>query len=190
MNFDAKYYERFYVDPQTRATSVAEQRRQARFIAAFTRHLGVPVTRIADIGCGIGTIVQQLGKDFPRAQCRGVEWSQYLCETYGWTHGSVVDFQDDPFDLVVCNDVLGYLNARDCNRAIHNLAKLCQGALYLSVLTTEDLDICDVDHTDMQQKTRTHTWYRKRLDKHFVNVGGGLFLRKPLQVNVWQLEHI
>lgn len=190
MNFDAEYYHRYYVDPQTRATSAAEQQRQARFIAAFVRHLDLPVSRIADIGCGLGTVLKQLGKTFPRAQCTGVEWSRYLCETYGWTQGSVVDFHAQAFDLVICNDVLGYLSASECNKAIINLAKLCQGALYLSVLTTEDLDICDTDHTDMQQKTRSHSWYRQRLDKHFVNVGGGLFLRKPLHVPIWQLEHV
>ncbi len=153
-------------------------------------HLGVEVNRIADIGCGLGTVLKQLGKAFPSAQLTGVEFSEHLVKTHGWKSGSVVNYVDDPFDLVVCNDVLGYLSARECNLALQNLAKLTRTALYLSVLTEEDMDICDQEHTDMRQMTRPHKWYRQRLEKHFVNVGGGLFLRKPLDIPLWRLERL
>ena len=190
MQFDASYYQRFYLDPATRATSAAEQRRQARFIAAFVHHLGLPVKRIADIGCGLGTVLNELGKLFPKATLTGVEYSSYLCQTYGWTQASVVNFDAPPFDLLVCNDVLGYLNHSDCDAAIKNLAHLCSGALYLSVLTKEDKQIIDEQHTDMSQHTRAYQWYKKRLDRYFVTVGGGLFLRKPCVVPLWRLEHV
>ena len=190
MHFDANYYQRFYLDPATRATTPAEQRRQARFIGAFVRHLGLPVERIADIGCGLGTVLTELGKLFPKAKLTGVEYSDYLCQTYGWTQASVVDFKAPPFDLLVCNDVLGYLNDSDCSNAITNLAHLSSGALYLSVLTTEDQQIIDEQHTDMTQQKRTFRWYKKRLDRYFVTVGGGLFLRKPCPVPLWRLEHL
>ena len=127
---------------------------------------------------------------FPIATATGVDVSEYLCETYGWEQGSVVNFKCSPHDLVICSDVLGNLSDVECNKAIKNLAKLCSSALYLSVLTEEDLDICDKQHTDMRQHARAYIWYRERLDKHFVGVGGGLFLRKPLQVGVWRLERL
>lgn len=186
--FDQQYYERFYADVQTRAVSPIEQQRQADFISAYLRYLDVPVTRILDIGCGLGVLLAQLSQHFPGAQTIGVEYSDYLCAEYGWQRGSVVDFQDQHSDLVICNDVLGYLDKKDCRSALQNLATLTRHALYISVLTEEDMDICDTEHTDMQQNLRSHKWYKKHLAKHFVAVGGGLFLKKPLEFAVWQVE--
>ncbi len=186
--FDAAYYERHYEDQSTRAVSPEEQRQQARFIAAYLRYLVVEVETILDIGCGIGTLLGALGREFPDAVTRGVEYSTYLCERFGWDEGSAVDYRAEPCDLVVCSDVLGYLNRRDCDRAIRNLARLTETALYVNVLTDEDLEICDKEFTDMSQHVRPVAWYRARLDRHFQAVGGGLFLKKPVRHTVWHIE--
>jgi SAM-dependent methyltransferase len=186
--FDAAYYERFYGDPRTRAAGPPEQRRRARFIAAYLRYLEIPVERILDVGCGLGTMLEQLQRAFPKATCTGVEYSDYLCERHGWIRGSVVDYRDAPHDLVVCNDVLAYLDKRSCGRALTNLARLTACALYLGVLTDEDRALCDPERTDMAQRSRPAAWYRARLARHFVSVGGGLFLKKPLAAAVWALE--
>ena len=186
--FDADYYQRFYVDPETRAASPVEQRRLAGFIASYLKYLQLPVTRALDLGCGLGTLLREIGKQFPEAQCVGVELSPYLCETYDWQHGSVIDYADTPHDLVICSDVLGYLNKQECAAAIKNLARLCDGALYLAVITTEDLEICDPEHTDMDQQARPYRWYAQQLAPHFTAIGGGLFLRKPLAVPLWRME--
>lgn len=186
--FDADYYQRFYLNPETRAASPAEQQHQALFIASYLKYLQLPVARILDVGCGLGALLEHVGRQFPQAECVGVELSPYLCKSFGWRKGSVVDYRDDPFDLVICSDVLGYLNKRDCAKALKNLANLCEGALYLSVITAEDLEICDPQHTDMQQQARPHHWYQQRLQANFTAMGGGLFLRKPLPVPVWRME--
>ena len=188
MAFDRDYYERYYFDEATRAVSADEQARQGAFIAAYLRYLEIPVTHILDVGCGLGRLLHALAEEFPGAVTKGIEYSDYLCEEYGWDQASVVDYEDAPYDLVICSDVLGYLDKRDCRRAIGNLAKLTTSALYLTVMTLDDLDICDEEHTDMNQKLRPHEWYAKHLDRHFASVGGGLFLRKPLKVPVWRLE--
>ncbi|MEM7077365.1 MAG: class I SAM-dependent methyltransferase [Pseudomonadota bacterium] len=188
LNFDAAYYQRFYADQASSAVSSGEQRIQADFVAAYLRYLSIEVDSILDVGCGLGVMLAQLQAAFPRARAQGVEFSAYLCQARGWRQGSVVDYKDEPYDLVVCHDVLGYLSAREATRAIKNLARLTRSALYLSVLTEEDLEICDTERTDMQQAVRPVDWYKSRLEKHFVAVGGGLFLRKPLQHPVWALE--
>lgn len=188
MKFDAAYYDRFYRDPETRATNPQEQALLAQFIASYLRYLAIPVSHILDIGCGLGALLGTMQEAFPAAKCTGVEVSDYLCETYGWTQGSAVNYRSEPQDLVICSDVLGYLGDAACSKAINNLARLTGSALYLSVLTREDMAICDTQHTDMSQRVRPYAWYRQRLDKHFVGGGGGLFLRKPLAVPVWRLE--
>jgi SAM-dependent methyltransferase len=188
--FDKAYYDRFYRNPATRAISPQGARRQAEFIAAYLRYLNVPVKRILDLGCGVGTVLRALGKAFPSARLTGVDVSEYLCGRYGWEQGSVVDFAAPPADLVICNDVLGYLGDRDCERALANIANLTEHVAFLGILTREDLLICDRERTDPQQQTRTSAWYRKRLAPHFVSVGGGLYLKKPLAVPVWTLDRL
>lgn len=187
--FDKPYYDRFYRHPATRAVTPAQSRRQAAFIAGYLKYLELPVRRILDIGCGVGTTLRALGRAFPGASIQGVEVSHYLCRRYGWTRGSVVDYQSaPPFDLVVCNDVLAYLDDEQCGHAIVNLARLCRGALCLGILTADDRALFDPARTDPGQQLRPAAWYRRRLNRHFVNVGGGLYLKRPLEVVVWSLD--
>lgn len=187
-DFDQAYYKRYYEDEATQAVSPEEQQNLAAFVAAYLRYLGVPVNSILDVGCGIGQILQALHAEFPEAEIHGVETSAYLCARYGWEQGEVQNYRSEPHDLVICNDVLGYLSKKDARKAVKNLAGLTESALYLSVLTDEDMDICDTNLTDLNQKVRPIAWYRALLSKHFVAVGGGLFLKKPLAYPVWQME--
>jgi SAM-dependent methyltransferase len=187
--FDKAYYDRYYRDSRTRVTTPAATRRQAAFIAAYLSHLELSPCSIMDLGCGTGTLLRALGKHFPRARLAGVEVSDYLCARHGWRQGSVVDFQtEDPFDLVICNDVLAYLGDADCNRALRNLVSLASTALFLGVLTEEDLALCDRSRTDPSQQARPAVWYRRRLNTNWINVGGGLYLKRPPSVTIWTLD--
>lgn len=188
-NFDKAYYDRYYRDVRTRVTSPAAARRQADFIAAYLSYLGLSPRSIADLGCGTGTLLRALGKHFPAARTTGVELSRYACRQHGWLQGSVVDFQAErPFDLVICNDVLAYLDDSDCNKALRNLASLTSAALCLGVLTAEDLALCDLSRTDPDQHARPAAWYRRRLSRSWINAGGGLYLKRPATVTVWTLD--
>jgi len=189
--FDKAYYDRFYRNPETRAANPATSRRQAAFLAAYLRHLDIPVRRILDIGCGTGATLRALGKEYPKAVTQGVEISKYLCKRYGWQQGSVIDYQADlPFDLVVCHDVLTCMDQTDCARAIANLAQLSRAAVCLGILTADDADVYDPNRTDPDQYLRPATWYRSRLGRHFVNVGGGLYLKRPPDVAIWTMERL
>ena len=118
--FDRDYYRRFYYDSRTAVTSRAEMRARARLIGAYADHIGLPVRRMLDAGCGIGLLRAPLLRAFPKARYTGLEYSEYLCRRYGWTQGSLADFTADPFDLVVCYDVMQYLDDRTAARAIVN----------------------------------------------------------------------
>lgn len=188
--FDRAYYQRYYRNPLTRAVSPREFARMAEFIAAYLRYLDINVRRIADLGCGMGYLLRALARRFARARLVGVEQSEYLCNRYHWERGSVTSYATrTPFDLVVCNDVLQYLDDRDAGRAIANLAELSRGALYLGVLTDEDwAENCDRSRTDPDVVLRKAGWYRRRLHRHFVEVGGGVFLKRELDLPYWELE--
>ena len=190
--FDEAYYQRFYGDPRTRATSPWEARRCAAFVCNYLKYLELPVSRVLDIGCGLGLLLKAVQTEFPRAKAIGVEYSAHLCERHGWINGSVVDYQAlGQFDLVICHDVIQYLSDADTRLAIDNIASLCRGALYLGVLTQEDWDYkCDRSRTDAEVYLRTTRWYRKALAGQFTNLGGGLFLRRPEPVTLWSLESL
>ncbi|MCY4495706.1 MAG: hypothetical protein OXC14_00285, partial [Rhodospirillaceae bacterium] len=77
----------------------------------------------------------------------------------------------------------------DAGAAIANLATLCRGALYFGALTREDWEEnCDRFRTDGEVSLRSARWYRRRLQRDFTPIGGGLFLRKPVAVTLWSLE--
>lgn len=188
--FDASYFRKYYFTPATRVTSAAEMRHRAQLIAAILLHAGVPVRSILDMGCGIGLLRKPFARLFPRARYVGVESSDYLCSRYGWVKGSATDFAPRAAsDLVICYDVLQYLNDRDAARAIVNLAKLTRSALYVSALTREDWrDNCDRSRTDRDVHLRPGAWYRQRLERGFNYLGLGVWLRKGVTAILWDME--
>ena len=187
--FDKAYYDRYYRNPRTRASSPAAAKRQAAFVSAYLRYVELTPRSILDIGCGTGALLKALQKEFPRAIVHGLEVSEYLCKRYGWERGSVVDYQgESTIDLVICNDVLPYLDDAACSTALQRIGALCAKAALLGILTTEDQPRCDPARTDPKQWSRPARWYRHRLGRNFVNIGGGMYLKKPVSVTVWELD--
>jgi SAM-dependent methyltransferase len=190
MPFDRDYYRRFYYDPRTAVTTKGEMRARAHLIAAFTEHTGLPVRRILDAGCGTGMLRTPLLRRLPAARYTGLETSEYLCERYGWEHGELEQYRSTaPFDLVICYDVLQYLDAGRAARAIANFGRLCRGVLYFSALTKLDWEHnCDTDRTDSNVHLRTGRWYRKHLRQDFSEAGAGFWLRKGAPLTLWEME--
>ena len=58
--FDRAYYQRYYFDPHTAVASRSEMRARARLIAALVAHVGLPVRRILEAGCGTGMLRTEL----------------------------------------------------------------------------------------------------------------------------------
>lgn len=188
--FDRKYYERYYFDPRTAVCSPHEARARARLIGGFVDLVGLPVGRILDAGCGIGRLKAPLLRQLPDAAYVGLDVSEYLCRRYGWERGSIVDYRSPvPFDLLICYDVLQYLDDRLAARALRNIATLCRGALYFSALTEVDWrNNCDRRRTDPNVNMRGAEWYRTRLHRAFREIGAGLWLRRGAPIVVWELE--
>jgi len=188
--FDRDYYRRYYFDPRTAVISRAEMRARARLIAAYVTHIGLPVRRILDAGCGTGALRGTLLRHLPRSTYVGLETSEYLCERYGWERGLIEAYRTKlPFDLVICYDVLQYLDEKNAGAAIANLARLCRGVLYCTVLTRADwLHNCDRKRTDANVHLRSGAWYRARLRRGFREIGAGLWLQRAVPLAIWELE--
>jgi predicted TPR repeat methyltransferase len=188
--FGPAYFRKFYGSPATRVVTPAEMRVRARLIAAVLAQASIPVRSILDAGCGIGLLRKPFAQVLPRARYRGLESSEYLCGRYGWTRGSVVDHVPaKPADLVICYDVLQYLDDVNAAKALANLANLSRAALYISALTREDWrDNCDRTRTDRAVHLRPGDWYRRRLKRNFRYLGLGVWLRKDVTAILWDME--
>ena len=190
MKFDAGFYRRYYCDPETRVASREDALRLGRFICAFTSYLGFSVRRVLDAGCGLGHMRKAVREYFPRARYVGLDPSEFLARRHGWVRTSIAEYAPrSPFDLVICHDVLQYLPDREAARALANLSRLCQGALYFSVLTAEDWRRnADRGRTDSGVFLRPAAWYRSRLARHFRPLGTGMLARRGFTPLLWELE--
>lgn len=188
--FTADFYQRFYIDPRTRVTTRSEMSRRAAMVAALLKQLQLPVRRILDAGCGLGWMRGGLLRAFPRATYVGLEISEHLCRRHGWTQASLASYRSrSRFDLVICHDVMQYLSDRDAARAIHNLGRLCRGALYFHAPTLEDWRRnADRSCSDGAIHLRQTHWYRSRLARNFRHAGFGVHLRRGVPSRQWELE--
>jgi len=188
--FNAEYFRRFYYDRRTRVVTREEMQTKAELIAAILRDAQHPVRSILDAGCGTGMLKPAFAHVLKGARYVGLDASEYLCRRYGWVQGSVADYKPaKPFDLVVCYDVLQYLDDRAAARAMANLGRLSRVALYFSALTIEDWRRnCDRSKTDRSVTMRPAAWYRARLRRNFYFLGLGVWIRKAEQTVWWELE--
>lgn len=188
--FDKAYYDRFYVRRSTRVAEPAYFTHIARFIKAYCDLIEADVRSVLDLGSGIGTLQKPLAESFPQASYTGVDISPYVCAKFGWEQAAVDEYRGDPADLVVCHDVLQYLDAGAAKAAIRNLAEHCNEVLYFGVLTQEDWELnCDQSRTDSAVYLRDTSWYRSRLSRYFRNLGGGLYLNRASGIAVYALDH-
>jgi predicted TPR repeat methyltransferase len=189
--FDEAYYQRYYFDKKTSVVDPAHVERLGSFVCSYLKYLRVPVKRVLDVGCGVGLWREALGTHFPYASFHGVEYSEYLCGRFGWERGSVVDYRSkEPFDLVICQGVLPYLNPSDLQRALHNLGQLSCGALYVEAVAQEDYERDTIDETLTDPRLFRHPaqTYRRGLSQGFTELGGGLWLSRKAEVPLFALE--
>lgn len=185
----------FTLTKKTSVVDPAHVARLAAFVCSYLQYVRVPVRRVLDVGCGIGLWRDAIAQQFPAASYQGVEYSAYLCERYGWARGSVTDWQPvdgQPFDLVICQGVLPYLNPADLKRALANLGSLSRGGLYIEAVAKEDYDRDIIDDTLTDPRLFRHRAdvYRRGLKPRFTELGGGVWLSNRCDVPLFALESV
>jgi SAM-dependent methyltransferase len=190
-SFDRAFFQRYYHAPRTAVASTDDVLKRARFVTSYLAHLQLDIHRVLDAGCGTGLWKRALRRIDRDIEYVGIDPSEYLCKRYGWTQAGIDTFASRrKFDLVVCQDVLQYVDDAAVTRSFEAIARVCKGALYFDVPTRDDIDdeLLDMKRTDRAIRIRSAAWYRKRLAKDFVNVGGGVFLRRGARAVALALE--
>ncbi|MFZ9628609.1 MAG: class I SAM-dependent methyltransferase [Ilumatobacteraceae bacterium] len=185
--FDAAYYRRFYGRGGVHdAERIAHLATGVHEMAAWW---GIPIRSVLDVGAGTGMWRDWYHVTHPTVRVASIDVSDYACATWGHQRRDIAQWRPGrPFDLVVCHGVLHYIDNAHVEQAIVNLAAATRHVLYLELPTTADLrDIVDPDRTDLQAHRRTGTWYRRRLEVYFRQIGAGLWVPRG-GVPMFELE--
>jgi SAM-dependent methyltransferase len=162
--YDKDYFDAWYRGPGQAVGSAAALRRNVALAVAVTESvLARPLRSVLDVGCGEGRWQPVLRKLRPNATYLGIDSSEYAVERYGRRRnlrlGSFEELElhvfDQPFDLVVCSDVLHYLTPEQIRQGLPRLVDLTGGAALLEVFTSAD----EIEGDDLQFFRRAPAWY-------------------------------
>lgn len=181
-----KPYGRAYFDRWYRGSEAppgltgALTRNVALAVAAAESVLDRPVETVLDVGCGEGRWQPVLHRLRPEAAYLGIDPSGYAVERFGeernLREGAFDELHlhtfDDPFDLVVCSDVMHYLTGETILRGLDTLVDLVGGVALLEVFTADD----PVEGDREGFHLRPPEWYRRA----FISAG-----LRPLGLQLW-----
>ena len=188
--FDQAYYDRFYLSPKTRVTSPEQHAHLARFVFEFAKYNGIEIQSVLDVGAGIGLWKRWIAKNAKKVKYIGTEVSKVMCKEHGFLNRDIARWRDRAeHDLIICQGVLQYLPDPDVAPAVANLAAMSRGLLYAEITTRVDLrERTDEERTDSNIFIRNGSYYKGILQKHFVQVGCGLWWKRELPPPFFELE--
>lgn len=145
--YDREYFNRWYRDPTDRVATRDSLERKVRLAVSIAEFvLGRPIRTVLDIGCGEAAwfpVLRRLRRD---VRYIGVESSDYALERFGNARnirrGTLEDLGElrlpRGIDLVVCADVLQYVDTRGVERGLKAIRRLLGGVAYIESFTTSD----------------------------------------------------
>jgi SAM-dependent methyltransferase len=163
--YDEAYFDRWYRGEGAPKGDDELARQVALAVAVTESILNRPLERVLDVGCGEGRWQPALGGVRPDATYLGLDPSPYAVGRFGEARnlltGSLEDLSafafDEPFDLVVCADVLHYVDKATVLGSMDALSDLVGGVALLEVFTEEDA--AEGDREDF--RARPASWYRR-----------------------------
>ena len=175
--YDQAYFDRWYRGPDPPVGDATDLARAVTLaVAAAESILARRVKSVLDIGCGEGRWQPVLMEIRPDAAYLGIDTSEYAVQRFGDSrnirHGRFGELAyhvfDEPFDVVVCSDVLHYLTDEEILQGIDSLAERTGGVAVIDIFTVED----DPEGDRVDFHLRPATWYRTILrDAGLVPIG-------------------
>ncbi len=195
--YDHAYFERWYRGPVAKGSEIGGPARLARKVALAVAtaeyHLERPIRSVLDIGCGEGAWRAPLLKLRPKVSYLGFDNSDYAIARFGprrqLHHARFGDFDClrpcAPVDLLICSDVLHYLDTRELDRGLNGIGELCGGVAFLETFTRED----GIDGDTHGFKRRPAAFYRQRFAALGLSpLGSHLWLAPGLRDGLAALE--
>lgn len=193
--YDDAYFQHWYRDAREAGIGGTARlaRKVALAVATAEYHLERPIRSVIDIGCGEGAWRASLLKLRPRVRYVGFDASTYAIERHGRRRNLHLarfgEFEHlrpcAPADLLVCSDVLHYLETRELDRGLPGVAALCGGVAFLETFTREDA----VDGDTQGFKQRPARFYRERFAAMgLAPLGSHLYLAPTLLEGLVALE--
>lgn len=145
--YDRSYFDRWYRDPRDRVTTREGLARKVRMVIGVTEYLlGRTIRTVLDVGCGEAPwypVLRRLRRD---VRYIGVDPSEYTVARFGHSRhvrrGTIADLDamrlPRKLDLIVCADVLQYVDAPDVARGLRSIRRLLGGVAYIETFTTDD----------------------------------------------------
>ena len=175
--YDQAYFDRWYRGPDPPVGDASDlARARTRAVAAAESVLARRIRNVLDVGCGEGRWQPVLMEIRPDATYLGIDASEYVVQRFGDSrnirHGHFRELAyhvfDEPFDLVVCSDVLHYLTDEEILQGIDALAERTGGVAVIDIFTVED----DPEGDRVDFHLRPAVWYRTILrDAGLVPIG-------------------
>lgn len=146
-SYDKAYFDHFYRDPAERVATAAGLERKVRMAVSIAEFLlAHRIRTVLDVGCGEAPWFQVLKRLRRDVRYIGVDSSEYVLERYGEARnirrgdlGSLGAMRlPKRIDLIVCADVLQYVETRDVERGLRAIRRLVGGVAYIEAFTTED----------------------------------------------------
>lgn len=182
--YDKAYFDTWYRGPDPPVGDESDlERAVALAIAAAESVLARPLESVLDVGCGEGRWQPVVMDLRPEAVYLGIESSDYAVERFGDSrnirHGRFGELGyhvfDEPFDLVVCSDVLHYLDDAEIFEGIDALADRTGGVAVIDIFTVED----DPEGDRVDFRLRPAEWYRAVLrDAGLVAIGMQMYVHE------------
>ena len=192
-----KVYDRRYFDTWYRQRDLggaaALGRKVALAVAQAEYHLGRPLKSVLDVGCGEGAWRSPLLKLWPKLQYMGLDSSDYAIARYGarrnlhWLpFGDLAALPPIPsVDLLVCSDVMHYLEDAELLRGLKEFPRLCHGVAFLELFAEGDDIVGDLQ----QMFRRPAAWYRRAFARaSFTAIGSHTYLSAALTARATRLE--
>jgi SAM-dependent methyltransferase len=163
--YDRAYFDRWY-RARRRVVRPDDVRRSARLALATAEYvLGREVRTVLDVGCGEGSWRPLLRRARPRVRYTGVDPSPYAVARFGQRRdvraGTFATLGTiglrGPYDLIVCADVLHYVEDGELTRGLPELVRLLRGVAWIQVFAADDVFEGDIDGWH----PRSAAWYRR-----------------------------
>jgi SAM-dependent methyltransferase len=162
--YDRQYFEKWYRNPRTRVSTDLEVRRKVSVAVSVTEYfLRRAIRTVLDVGCGEAPWRDHLRDLRPRVSYLGLDPAEYVVERFGRaknirraSFGELPSMRLRSFDLVVCSDVLHYVDEREIRPGVAEIARLTDGIAFIEVLTREDEIVGDLEGLIR----RPARWYR------------------------------